>query len=426
MMDESTFATLASASHELFVACDEAGVVLYADGRARRLLGTRPGDPLGSLVAPGCAEKLADFLARGVLAPVDSCEIPFVVGGKPLAVSLSSTPHAAGLLVVGHVLPEGFAAALNQVSAMVAESVELNRAMLAQRNEIAQRHAELLRVNAELSESHQGVLSLHRELQERSDQTRQDNEIKTRLVAHLSHELRTPIHSILGLTDLLMSSKETALAPDQTKQVRFIKASADEVLGMVNDVLDLARLDAGHAQIRVDRFALDDFVASMRGVLRPLLPPNAPTELVIEDVPEGIELETDRTKLSQIVRNLVSNALKFTERGEVRARLTVRDGRLAIRISDTGIGIADTDLSTIFEEYGQIGGDLQDRVKGTGLGLPLSVRLAERLGGTITVESEVGVGSTFIVDVPKTHEEARAMHGMLKELAQRDEPAVGT
>ena len=424
MIDDCAFAELASASREFYVACNLEGEVLYADDRAQRIVGVRRGESLRVLVALGCEEKFDDFLRRGCVATVDSCEIPFVVGGRPLAASLCAVRHGAEVLLVGHVIPEGFAVAMNKVNDMIAEVVDLNRALFAQRNEIAARHAELVRVNVELSESHQGVLALHRELQEKSAQTRQDNVIKTRLVANLSHELRTPLHSILGLTQLLTSATGGGLAVEQAKQVRFISASADELLALIDDVLDLGRLDTGRAPVRMERFRLDDFVGSMRGVLRPLLPSNAMVSLVIDDVPEGVELETDRTKLSQIVRNLVSNALKFTERGEVRVRVALHGDRLEIRVSDTGIGIAEADIATIFEEYGQIESPLQQRIKGTGLGLPLSLRLAERLGGTLRVDSKVAAGSTFTVDIPTNHDDARAMHELLERSRRKPVGAV--
>jgi len=412
MFEASSFAELADASREFLVACNRDGEVLYADERAQRIIGARCGDSLRVRVAPGCEEKFDDFLRRSCTAHVDSCEIPFVVDGKPCATSLSSAPHGVDVLVVGCVIPAAFGAAMSQVSVMVSEAVDLNRALFAQRNEIRERHAELSRVNLELSESHQGILALHRELQAKSDETQHDNVVKTRLVAHLSHELRTPLHSILGLTQLLKSNTDPGLVAEQAQQVRFIRASAEELLTLVDDVLDLGRLDAGHAQVHIDRFGLDDFVGSMRGALRPLLPSDAMVNLVIEDAPTVVALETDRTKLSQIVRNLVSNALKFTERGEVRVRMAVHAERVEIRVSDTGIGIAQADIATIFEEYGQVESHLQTRTKGTGLGLPLSLRLAERLGGTLLVTSTIAEGSTFTVDIPITHAEARAMHEM--------------
>jgi signal transduction histidine kinase len=397
LIDGLAFDALRGTSREFHLACDREGRVLFSDERARRIVGVQAGDSLRELVAPGCDDKFNEFLRRGCREDIANWEIPFIVDGKHVAAALCSSPHDAGLLVIGYVTPEDYAAALTQVSEMVSEVVGLNRVALAQRNELAVRHSELMRVNTELTESHQGVLVLHRELQMLTDQTRRDHDVQARLIANTSHELRTPLHSILGLTRLVASDP---LTTEQQKQVQFIRTSAEELLALVDDVLDLGRLDAGRAPAHIERFELSDFIASMRGVLRPLVPNEGPVRLAIEDAPDAPTLNTDRTKLSQIVRNLVSNALKFTEHGEVRMRTAVDAGLLTIEVSDTGIGIAPGDVDTIFETYGQVQSPRQTSVKGSGLGLPLSLKLAERLGGTLRVRDRVSSGSTFVVVVP--------------------------
>lgn len=365
-------------------------------------------------VIPDCEAKLAEFLLRGCREPLDSFEIPFMVAGKPVTISLCSSPDRGGLIAIGRVIPDDVSNALDRVNHMISEVVDLNRTITTHRNEIATQNAELTRVNAELSESHQGILTLLKELQDKSEQTRQENEIKTRLVANLSHELRTPLHSILGLAQLLASGSDGALTAEQEKQVRFIRASADELLSLINDVLDLGRLDAGQAQVHIDRLDLDDLIASMRGVLRPLVPAGSPVELTIANAGAPAVLETDRTKLSQIIRNLVSNAIKFTEQGTVELTFLARGNLLQITVADSGIGIAPEHTERIFEEYGQLENRLQGRVKGTGLGLPLAKALVHRLGGTIDVTSELGKGSTFKVVLPLRHDEAQAMQDMLE------------
>ena len=401
MIDDRSFAELSSASCELWFACNAAGRVTYADVRASRLLGFCEGLMLRDVAVPGSEDKLDSFVRNP--QPVRGWEVAFVAHGQIVTVSLSSQRRGDDLLVLGQVLPEAFTRSLDQITTMMSEVVELNRTIGTQRNELVQR-------NQELSESSQGVQALLVELQDRVEQNQHDSEIKTRLVSNLSHELRTPLHSILGLTQLLASGVDGALTTEQEKQIRFIRSSADDLLGLINDVLDIGKLDANQSQLRVELFSLNDLLASMRGVLRPLVAEGLPIELVIEDAPDT-EIETDRTKISQILRNLVSNALKFTERGEVRVATTHHDGHLIIRVSDTGIGIAPEDLATVWEEYGQIAGPLQ--AKGTGLGLPLSKKLAERLGGSLTLESTVGVGSTFTLDVPLKHEEAQVLREMI-------------
>ncbi|MGE0400187.1 MAG: ATP-binding protein [Kofleriaceae bacterium] len=388
--DETAFDTMTRASREMHVACDRTGRVVYADSRARRFLGLTTEHSLVELCAPGCNGKLVDLLERVQRGPVDDWEVPFIVDGKPVTMSLCAEAKGDHVLIVGAMIPQTFVQAMTQYSAMMAE----------------------------LGESHRGILALHAELRDTEQHTRQDAEIKARLVANLSHELRTPLHSILGLTQLLASQADGSLATEQEKQVSFIRSSAEELLSLIDDVLDLGSISSGHVRLRVDGFDLADFVSSMRGSLRPLVPEDSMIELVIEDAPP-VRVETDQTKLAQIVRNLVSNAIKFTDAGEVRVRFDIAGDRLRISVSDQGIGIAPEDHDKIFEEYGQIESALQRRVKGTGLGLPLARRLAGVLGGTLTVDSDRGRGATFTLDVPVRHDEARAMQEMVERSREK-------
>ncbi|MFT3698077.1 MAG: hybrid sensor histidine kinase/response regulator [Kofleriaceae bacterium] len=392
------FEELDDLSRELYLVIDRNGTIGYADGRAERLMKLKAGARLQA--SPGSEEKLAHFLANGGTR----CEIAFEVAGKPITVSLTARPREDQWLVVGHVIPEEFAAALDQVNDMVTETVDLNR--------------QLTRSNADLRDSIAGVRALLDELQDKADQTQNDSEVKSRLVANLSHELRTPLHSILGLTELLASERDGKLVDEQAKQIRFIRSSAEDLLALVNDVLDLGRLDANQSHLRVEKFDLGELFGAMRGVLKPLLPDGSPVELFV-DPPAPLQLETDRSKLAQIIRNLVSNALKFTEHGSVRVSGEQRGNRLIVKVRDTGIGIAPGDTDRIFEEYGQIDSHLQKKLKGTGLGLPLARKLAARLGGSLVVDSEVGKGSLFTLDVPIAHEEAAEMRAMVARSQQK-------
>jgi len=413
------FTELERASRELYIACALDGRVLHADARAYAALGVRPGSSLSAIVAPGCEQKLSQFLADSRTREVRECEIVFGVRGKALTVALSSRPHPDGALLLGHIIPAPVTHALDRVNEILSEVTTLNRTILAQRDELAERAAELTRINQELSESNQGVRALLTELQDKAEIAQQDAEVKSRMIANLSHELRTPLHSILGLVQLLASGVDGALGPEQQKQIGYIKASADDLLGLVNDVLDLGQLEANRSQVRIERFTATELLAAMRGVLRPLVAADSRVELVIDEPPPSIQLETDRTKLSQILRNLVSNALKFTERGTVRVSSRREGDRFIVEVADTGIGIAPADLERIFEEYGQIESHLQKRLKGTGLGLPIARRLAERLGGTVTVTSEIGKGSTFRVEVPVAHDEAKQMQQLVERSREK-------
>ncbi|HLL22073.1 MAG TPA: hybrid sensor histidine kinase/response regulator, partial [Kofleriaceae bacterium] len=271
-------------------------------------------------------------------------------------------------------------------------------------HEIVDLHRELARQKARLEESNKAVRILHVELEQYADRMRSAAEIKGRLVAGVSHEFRTPLHSILGLSRLLLGESDGPLTEEQRTQVAFIRASAEELSTMINDMLDLARLESETAPARIQRFDLAELLSAMRGTMTPLVPADSPVSLVFDPAPDAA-LETDQAKLAQIVRNLISNAIKFTERGVVRITATVEHDTLQIAVRDSGIGIADADRERVFQEFVQVDSPLQRERRGTGLGLPLAARLARSLGGQIELESEPGVGSTFTVVVPMVHSE---------------------
>jgi CheY-like chemotaxis protein len=199
---------------------------------------------------------------------------------------------------------------------------------------------------------------------------------------------------------LLLDRIDGELTPEQERQVGYIRRSAEHLLELVNDLLDLAKVEAGKVEVKATAFSVSSLFGALRGALRPLLA-SPSVELIFDVADDMPELVTDEAKVAQILRNLISNALKFTEKGEVsvRAQYDV-EAKLAIfSVRDTGIGIAPEHQSRIFEEFSQIDTRFQ-KSKGTGLGLPLSRSLADLLGGTIRVESVVGQGSVFTLAIP--------------------------
>jgi len=220
----------------------------------------------------------------------------------------------------------------------------------------------------------------------------------------MSHEFRTPLNSIMALSHLLLDRADGPLTPEQAKQVTFIRQGANALTELVNDLLDLAKVEAGKIIVRPVEFEVENMFGALRGMLRPLLV-NESLALVFEPVDGIPPLYTDEGKVSQILRNFISNALKYTERGEVRVRAAhdPEADTVSFEVADTGIGIAAEEQERIFEEFVQLENPLQHRIKGTGLGLPLSRRLAELLGGHVTVHGTVGVGSTFAAVVPRTY-----------------------
>jgi len=279
-----------------------------------------------------------------------------------------------------------------------------NQELLRTLDELRQRQDDLSRLNAELQDTNRGVLALYAELDEKADTLRRADEMKSRFLSNMSHEFRTPLNSMMALSRLLLEDTARPLTAEQVRQVGYIRQAAEDLTELVNDLLDLAKVEAGKVVVRPAEFDVRDLFAALRGMLRPLLL-NDQVNLVFEE-PEGLPaMHTDEGKVSQILRNLLSNALKFTERGEIRVSARpAGEGPagplIAFSVADTGIGIAPADQQRIFEEFGQLENPVQRRVRGTGLGLPLVRRLAGLLGGSVSLESTPGVGSTFTTVLP--------------------------
>jgi signal transduction histidine kinase/CheY-like chemotaxis protein len=412
---------IAPLSRELVIVSDASAQILWADSRAGSLIGAWAGRNLRDLCLPGTADKAAELASRGVTGPMRAWELTVLANNRPATVSFSGKPWNGNVLLVGQLLASEYQDAIGNVQAALTDVVSLNREIVRQKHEITRYAERLAESNRELEESNQGVLALHRELDDRADALSRSGEIKSRVVSSVSHEFRTPLNSVLGLTELLLEGSDGPLNEEQQKQVRFIRSSAEELMALVNDLLDLSKIEAGKVTLRATRFGIQEFLASMRGSLRPLVPTGAPVTLHFEEVEPDFELETDRAKLSQVARNLVSNALKFTERGEVVVSVRrVDDDQVAMSVRDTGIGIPSELVDHIFEEFSQVDNPLQTRVKGTGLGLPISRRVAQLLGGDIVVESTVGEGSTFTLVIPREHPDVTEMHQIEARSRRRD------
>ncbi|HMG54284.1 MAG TPA: ATP-binding protein [Kofleriaceae bacterium] len=264
--------------------------------------------------------------------------------------------------------------------------------------DLAERDHRIVELTEELTETNRGVMALHAELEDRADYQRRAVELRTRLLSEMGHELRTPLHSLSTISQFLIDRLDGELNAEQDKQVRIIHEVAESLTAYVNDLLDLARTEAGRAVVHATRFQIDAVLRPLRRILQPLVPSRVALRISVE--PGLPELTSDEQKLSQVLRNLVANALKFTERGSVEVRAQRAGDRIVFEVVDTGIGIAPEHHDLIFHEFAQVDGHVQPRMRGSGLGLPLSRRLAELLGGTLTVTSELGTGSTFRLELP--------------------------
>jgi signal transduction histidine kinase len=265
---------------------------------------------------------------------------------------------------------------------------------------LAENQREMEALRAELEETNRGVVALYAELDAQAEQLQKATELKSRFLAYMSHEFRTPIGAIRSIARLLSDQMDGPLTPEQQKQVGFVNTTAAELAEMVDDLLDLAKIEAGRVDISPAWFEMVDLFSALRGMFRPVLH-NPDTVLIFEE-PDGLpKLYTDDRKLSQILRNFISNALKFTPHGEVRVTATrVGEDAVKFSVADTGIGIAPEHHAAVFDDFAQVDSPVQKRLRGTGLGLSLSRQLAGLLGGHVEVQSELGKGSVFSVTLP--------------------------
>lgn len=283
----------------------------------------------------------------------------------------------------------------------VTEIMQQNQELLSALAELKARQDDLVLLTRELEDTNRGMVALYAELDEKAGHLRRADQMKSRFLSNMSHEFRTPLSSIRALAKLLLDRVDGELSYEQEKQVAYIAQAANGLNELVNDLLDIAKIEAGKVDVRPSVVDVGRMFSALRGMLRPLLVSEKLTLTFVEPEPP-LELFTDEAKLSQILRNFISNALKFTEAGEiiVRALSSAEKGVVVFEVADTGVGIRQEELQLIFEEFSQIEHPLQRKVKGTGLGLPLCRNLAKLLRGDVAVISAPGVGSTFSVSLP--------------------------
>ena len=335
--------------------------------------------------------------------------------------AIESAPGAGTTVTVAKVLPasargvtpETLARLLDELGRVEAASpfAELQRQnhdLVSALDIVREREIEAMRLAQELADTNRGVVALYAELDDRAQQLARMSESKTRFLSDVSHELRTPLSSIINLARLLLAHADGPLLEEQERQVQMIHRSAEWLAEMVNELLDVAKIEAGMVQLRPEAFTVTELFGALRGMLRPLATNDA-VALVIEDPAEGLSLFTDEQRVAQVLRNFVSNALKFTAEGSVRLSAEPEgDARVRFTVADTGIGIAPEDQERVFQEFTQVDGPIQRRVRGTGLGLPLTRKLARVLGGEVLLASAVGEGSRFSLVIPRDVRAAEA------------------
>ncbi|WP_075289455.1 response regulator [Pararhizobium arenae] len=294
------------------------------------------------------------------------------------------------------------------------ELEEQSRALKESQARLEQQQVELEQTNSQLEEQTQQLESQRDELERANAATQlkareleQASRYKSDFLANMSHELRTPLNSSLILAKLLADNPDDNLTAEQVKYAQTIQSSGNDLLNLINDILDLSKIEAGHVEIRPETVSVERLAGNLRQVFEPIAG-NRNLGFDIEITPEAPAIiETDLQRLEQVLKNLLSNAFKFTETGSVK--LSVRpapDGQLALSVTDTGIGIAEAQQKSIFEAFHQADGTISRRYGGTGLGLSISRELVRLLGGSIHLRSKEGQGSTFTVIIPVAYDPA--------------------
>jgi signal transduction histidine kinase len=334
---------------------------------------------------------------------MDQCAIELDAGGAPVVTMRKMLP--AQLWIGANQLAE-LGAQLAKDSPVANSYLEVhqqNQELVSTLAELRERQEDLLELTRELEDTNRGIVALYAEIEDKAERLRLADEMKSRFLSNTSHELRTPLSSIRALAQLLLDRLDGDLTQEQERQVKFIQKAANDLSELVNDLLDLAKIEAGKVDVQLAPVVVDNLFRALKGMLRPLVD-EARVELVFETPDFEEAFESDEGKISQVLRNFISNALKFTEEGSVRVSATWNRelDTITFAVADTGIGISPENLQLIFEEFSQIEHPLQRRSKGTGLGLPLCRKLAELLGGRVEVESRVGAGSTFSLVLPRS------------------------
>ncbi len=380
--------------------------------------------------APPDYVKISSGLGEG--APVNLIVLPILFEGQALGVieAGSFSPFTQVHQDFLEQLMETIGVNVNSIIVnsrtdhLLQESQRLAVELQARTGELQSRQEELQRSNAELEDKAAQLARQNRdieiknaeieharqEIEERARQLDLASRYKSQFLANVSHELRTPLNSLLILARLLAENPAENLTPKQVEYARVIHSSGSDLLLLINDILDLSRVEAGKLDLHPERFPLGALAEDLRTVFGPLAAEKNLDFAVATSADVPAELVTDRQRLRQVLHNLLSNAVKFTPQGRVELRIGLAAGQpagadpvLTFSVTDTGIGISDDSLKTIFEAFQQGDGTTSRRYGGTGLGLAISREVAAALGGRITAESTPGRGSTFTLYLPATY-----------------------
>jgi signal transduction histidine kinase/DNA-binding response OmpR family regulator/CHASE3 domain sensor protein len=278
--------------------------------------------------------------------------------------------------------------------------------------ELRVQQEELQQTNQELEERNRLINERNTEIQKKAEELEQSTRYKSEFMANMSHELRTPLNSILLLSRYLAENNEHNLNEEQTESARVILNSGNGLLNLIDELLDLSKIEAGKMELEYEQVRIDDILGDMRSMFMPIARDRNLELILTSDIEQPAFIETDKMRLEQILKNLIGNALKFTPHGHIKLHIrhsALSESYLEFSVEDTGVGIPPDKQGQVFEAFKQADGSTKRKYGGTGLGLSISRELARLLGGEIKLSSEVGKGSNFTVIIPKNRPAAVAV-----------------
>jgi tubulin-specific chaperone A len=250
----------------------------------------------------------------------------------------------------------------------------------------------------ELIEKNENLQKAKEEIDQRAQDLEKASKYKNEFLANMSHELRTPLNSIILLSKLLSQNQEKTLSQNEIEKSIVINRAGNDLLLLINDILDLSKVESGSMELLNERVHSSEILSDLRGLFGAIAE-DKNLEFIVNDK-FNAEFTIDKVKLSQVLKNLLSNAFKFTKKGSVTVDVNSTKENIIFKVTDTGIGIPNDKKETIFEAFKQVDGSISREFGGTGLGLSISKTMVQFLGGTIDIQSELGVGASFIVTLP--------------------------
>jgi signal transduction histidine kinase/CheY-like chemotaxis protein/CHASE3 domain sensor protein len=329
----------------------------------------------------------------GRFIPHEIVTIPIVAGKEVLAViSLASiNPYEPQSIQLINTI-------LDTVSARV-EGILAFRKMREFAGKLEQQNSELEAQKTELASQTAELTEQNSELERQKNQLSEASQLKTNFLSNMSHELRTPLNSVIALSGVLSHRLDKKIPEEEYSFIEVIERNGKHLLSLINDILDISRIEAGHEDIEITTFSAGNLVAELVGMIEPQAKQKN-IELIYNEGDTNLRVTSDANKCRHILQNLIGNAVKFTEIGKIEVAASKNDTNILITVTDTGIGIAESHLPHIFDEFRQADSSSSRKFGGTGLGLTIAMNYARLLGGTITVKSVEGKGSEFTLTLP--------------------------